>query len=176
MNKNIFGLILAALLLLAGFAYFKTDLVKNLQQKPVSQVTVSAVNPNDDYIEVKSTTTADKVATTTVRKIVWEGLGFEPGFAFKIFSETENGKDIITSNIITQDGEVFSGFLTATGSADTLLYSATMTDINTTVDKEIQISFKEKACTKPSGEDAKYSTTIKVGAKTMTGCADAFNQ
>lgn len=130
--------------------------------KPTSQVTVSVATPTDDYVEVKGTTT---------RKIVWEAFGFEPGFAFKVFSETEGGKEIVTANIVTQEEEVFSGFLTTKDSG----YTANLEDANSKKKAKIEMSFKEESCTNPDGSAAKYSTTIKIGERTMSGCASKFN-
>lgn len=171
MNKN-YGYILLFVLLIAGFAGYAILKPDTLPAaigdtfKPTSQVTVTAATITDDYVEVKATST---------RKILWEALGFEPGFAFKVFSETASGTEQFSANIVTQENELFSGFLVAQGTGTSTTYTATLSDMNSKKESKVNISFSEKACAKPDGTPTKFTTTLKIGTRTMTGCADKFN-
>lgn len=171
MNKN-YSYILLFILLIAAFAGYAILKPETLPAsigdalKPTSQVTVTAATITDDYVEVKATST---------RKIVWEALGFEPGFAFKLFSETASGTEQFSVNIVTQENELFSGFVVAQGMGTSTNYTATLSDINSKKDSKINISFSEKACTKPDGTPTNFTTTLKIGTRTMTGCAEKFN-
>lgn len=165
MKRNLFIVIALAILVIAGiFAFNKYKKTGNVTDilKPTSQITVTVATPTDEYVEVKATTT---------RKIVWEALGFEPGFAFKIFSETESGKETITTNILTQEQELFSGIL----SGGAVNYSAELEDYNSKKKSKINISFDQKSCINPDGSTSTYTTVLKIGNKSMTGCANKFN-
>ena len=171
MKKN-YIYILLFIILIAGFAGYAILKPESLPAsvsntfKPTSKVTVTVATPTDDYVEVKATST---------RKIIWEALGFEPGFAFKVFSEMASGTEQFSANIVTQDNELFSGFLVAQGTGTSTVYTSTLSDINSKKESKINISFSEKACTKPDGTPAKFTSTLKIGTRTMTGCADKFN-
>jgi hypothetical protein len=161
-NKNVIILILIVALLFIGFRVSGVNL-ESIKSK------IPFLNKVEEKFEMKKEDISyiDETASST-RIIVWEAFGYEPGFAMKVFSEGKV-KKVYSTNIITQEGNIYSGFLQSVV-ADKFTGKIINAVDNSSVD--VKIDFEKKNCTEPSGDISEYTINLKVASENLVGCAD----
>jgi hypothetical protein len=104
--------------------------------------------------------------------VIWKGLGFEPGFYFEISGMVGDSRH--TKLALQEGGEVEGDLLMLTTPGVIFhVKGDLLVGGDAAVPTDIQI--KETACTKPSGEDVKYSVTMNYADMIYKGCAEKVN-
>jgi len=104
--------------------------------------------------------------------VIWKGLGFEPGFYFEIMGM--DGDSHKTKLVFQNDGEV-EGTLKTLSTAGVVFHIKGDMMVGGDAAVPIDLQIKDKACTKPSGDEVKYSVSIKYADQVYNGCAEKVN-